>query len=70
MLLYLPKIFSVTLARPLSQLFTAVVRHGYVPKVLRDYILQLIPKPGKDPTCSDNYRPIIIALAPTLRHVS
>ena len=48
---------------PLSQLFTSVVRHGYVPKLLRDCILQLIPKPGKDPTCSDNYRPI--ALAPT-----
>jgi len=55
------------LINPLSQLFTAVVRHGYVPKLLRDCILQLIPKPGKDPTCSDNYRPI--ALAPTLSKV-
>ena len=51
----------------MSQLFTAVVRHGYVPKLLRDCILQLIPKSGKDPTCSDNYRPI--ALAPTLSKV-
>ena len=55
------------LSNPLSQLFTAVVRHGYVPKLLRDCILQLIPKPGKDPTCSDNYRPI--ALAPILSKV-
>ena len=49
------------LSNLLSQLFTAVVRHGYVPKLLRDCILQLIPKPGKDPTCSDNYRPIALA---------
>ena len=44
------------LSNPLSYLFTAVVRHGYDPKHLRDCILQLIPKPGKDPNCSDNYR--------------
>ena len=44
------------LSNPLSDLFTASIRHGYVPNVLRDCILQLIPKPGKDPTCSDNYR--------------
>ena len=52
------------LSNPLSQLFTAVIRHGYVPKLLIDCILQLILKPGgKDPTSPDNYRPI--ALAPT-----
>ena len=28
---------------PLSQLFPAVVRHGYFPNLLRDYILQVIP---------------------------
>ena len=55
------------LCNPLSDLVTAIIRHGYVPNVLRDCILQLIPKPGKDPTCSDNYRPI--ALAPTLSKV-
>ena len=55
------------LSNPFSQLFTTVVRHGYVPKLLRDCILQLIPKPGKDLTCSDNYKPI--AVAPTLRVV-
>ena len=43
------------------------MRHGYVPNSLRDCILQPIPKPGKDPSNSDNYRPI--ALAPTLSNV-
>ena len=55
------------LSNPLGQLFTAVVRHGYVPKLLIDCILQLILKPGKDPPCPNNYRPI--ALAPTLSKV-
>ena len=66
MVLYLPKIFSATGSSPLSQLFTAVVRHGYLPKLLRDCILQLIPKPGKT-QLADNYRPI--ALATTLSKV-
>jgi hypothetical protein len=35
------------LSNPLSDLFTAIIRHGYVPNVLRDCVLQLIPKPGK-----------------------
>ena len=52
------------LSIPLSKLFTAMIRHGVVPASLRDCILVPIPKPGKDPSCSDNYRPI--ALAPTL----
>ena len=55
------------LSYPLSQLFTAIIRHGYVPKILRDCTLQIIPKPGKDPAISDNYRPI--ALCPTLSKV-
>ena len=38
-----------------------------MPKLLRDCTLIPIPKPGKDPTCSDNYRPI--ALAPNLSKV-
>ena len=33
----------------------------------RLYPSGIIPKPGKDPTCSDNYRPI--ALAPTLSNI-
>ena len=55
------------LSTPLSKLFTAMIRHGTVPTPLRDCILVPIPKPGKDPSCSDNYRPI--ALAPTLSKV-
>ena len=38
-----------------------------MPNSLRDCILQPIPKPGKDPSSSDNYRPI--ALVPTLSKV-
>ena len=64
MLLYMPKIFSASLW---VNFLLAVVRHGYVPKLLKDCILLLIPKPGKDLTCSDNYRPS--ALAPTLSKV-
>ena len=55
------------LSTPLSKLFTAMIRHGTVPTHLRDCILVPIPKPGKDPSCSDNYRPI--ALAHTLSKV-
>ena len=51
----------------LSKLFTAMIHHGIVPASLRDCILVPIPKPGKDPSNSDNYCPI--ALAPTLSKV-
>ena len=51
----------------LSDLFTVVLRHGYMPRLLRDYIVVPVPKPSKDPTCSDSYRPI--ALAPNLSKV-
>ena len=44
-----------------ASLFTGILRHGYMPAALRDCILVPIPK---DPTSSDNYRPV--ALAPTL----
>ena len=58
---------SPALTQPLSKLFTAMLQHGYVPKSLRDCVLQPILKPGKDPSDSDNYRPI--ALAPTLSKI-
>ena len=51
----------------LSDLFTCMLRHSYVPHVLRDCILQPILKPTKDPSISDSYRPI--AHAPTLSKV-
>ena len=44
-----------------------MIPYGIVPTPLRDCILVPIPKPGKDPSCSDNYHPI--ALAPTLSEV-
>ena len=44
-----------------------MLRHGYVPKSLRDCVLQPIIKTGKDPSDSDSYRPI--ALAPILSKV-
>ena len=58
---------SEVLCEPLSKLFTAILRHGHIPSCLRDCILQPIPKPGKDPSVSDNYRPI--ALAPILSKI-
>ena len=58
---------KTALSDPLSKLFTAMLRHGVVPESLRDCILVPIPKPGKDPSSSDNYRPI--ALAPTLSKI-
>ena len=52
------------LSGSLASLFTAILRHGYMLKLLRDCTLVPIPKGSKDPTLSENYRPI--ALAPTL----
>ena len=47
--------------------FTVVLRHGYMPIALRNCALKPIPKPHKDRSNSDNYRPI--ALAPNLSKV-
>ena len=52
------------IAEPLSVLFTAMIRHSFMPKLFRDCTLVPIPKNGKDPNFSDSYR--AIALAPTL----
>ncbi len=46
-----------------ASLFTGILRHGYMPESIRNWILVPIPKGDKDPAKSDNYRPI--ALAPT-----
>ena len=40
-----------------ADLFTSILRYGYMPSVLRDCILVPIPKGNKDPTLSDNYHP-------------
>ena len=44
-----------------SLLFTAILRHGYMPEQLRNYILVPIPKANKDPANSDSYHPISLA---------
>ena len=44
----------------LAKFFTVIIRHSFMPKLL-------IPKPGKDPSQSDNYR--AIAPAPNLSKV-
>ena len=43
------------------------MRHSYLPADLRNCILKPIPKPHKDPTSSENYRPV--ALAPILSKI-
>ena len=58
---------SPVLSSYLATFFTIVLRHGYMPAALCDCTLVPIPKPRKDPTLSDNYRPI--ALAPNLSKV-
>ena len=40
---------------PISQLFTAMLHHSFMPKLLRDCILVPIPKSGKDPSSYDSY---------------
>lgn len=52
---------SPVLINFLSDFFTIILRHGYMPKLLRDCVVLPIPKPFKDPSKSDNYRPIALA---------
>ena len=51
----------------LSSFFTAILRHGCMPKALADCILVPSLKSNKDPTSLDNYWPI--ALAPNLSKI-
>ena len=39
----------------LSKFFTIIIRHAYMPMILRNCTLVPIPKSGKDPSKSDNY---------------
>ena len=52
---------SAVIANPLAIFFTAILRHGYMPKCFRDCVILPIPKGNKDTTCSQNYRPIALA---------
>ena len=45
----------------LAKLFTALLRHGFMPAAFRDAIIQPIPKGSKDPSLSSNYRGIALA---------
>ena len=45
----------------LANIFTAILRHGYVPSAFWDAILLPIPKGLKDPSDSSNYRGIALA---------
>ena len=42
------KYASTLIAKPLSSLFTAILRHGYMPECFRDSIIVPIPKGSKD----------------------
>ena len=55
------KYASTVIAKPLSSLFTAILRHGYMPECFRDSIIDPIPKGSKDASKSSNYRPIALS---------
>ena len=59
------------IAHDLSVFFTACFRHGYLPKSVRDCVIVPVPKSGKDPSCSQNYRPITLAstLSKVIEHI-
>ena len=48
-------------AYPLASLFTAIIRHGYMPECFRDSVIVPIPKGNKDASNSANYRPIALS---------
>ena len=59
------------IAGDLAIFFTACFRHGYLPQCIRDCVIVPVPKSGKDPTSSTNYRPITLAstLSKLIEHV-
>ena len=59
------------IAESLAAFFTAVLRHGYLPKCLRDCVLLPIRKGGRDASFSENYRPITLAssISKLLEHI-
>ena len=52
---------SSVIASFLASIVAALLRHCYMPSVISGCTLVPIPKPGKDPSCSDNYRAIALA---------
>jgi hypothetical protein len=55
------KFAAPSIADSLASLFSAFLRHGYMPKCFCDCVLISIPKSCKDPSSSDSYRPISLA---------
>ena len=55
----------------IADLFTAILRHGYMPKCFRDSVLVPIPKSGKNLSISDNYQSISLAssLSKIMEHI-
>ena len=49
------------IAEHVAQFFTAILRHGCMPKCFQDCVLVPIPKGGANLSSSDGYRPISIA---------
>ena len=55
------KFASSVISESLATFFTSAVRHGYMPGCIRDCVTTPILKGNKDPSCSQNYRPIALA---------
>ena len=55
------KFASPVIAKPLASFLTSIVRHGHMPRCLSDCVLIPIPKENKDPSCSQNYRAVVLA---------
>ena len=65
------KLAAPPISNSLATFFTSVVKHGYMPHCLCDYILVPISKGNKDPSCSQNYRAITLgsSLSKVLEHL-
>ncbi|CAI8047554.1 hypothetical protein GBAR_LOCUS26285, partial [Geodia barretti] len=50
------KVSSDDVLQAISNLKNACFRHGYLPQCIRDCVIVPVPKSGKDPTSSTNYR--------------
>ena len=61
---------SSPLITPLSDYFSSLVRHGFMPHCFRDCVLIPVPKKNKDVTCSSSYRPIALIKYSTFLHTS
>ena len=63
---------SSPLITPLSDYFSSLVHHGFMPHCFRDFVLIPVPRKNKDDvTCTSSYRPIALAssLSKTLEHL-